>query len=238
MRLLPLLLCFLLTSCATNQIVQDIQDRQIVAKTDALLVSSESTFSNLTEMTSMLNTQIPATLDRISVTLAAVQQLGTSLASNGNSIAQSFAGAEAAIQQTANGLAPAVSNLNLMTAGLNQQLPVTIAKIDALFDHSDVLVTNLNRIAVTTEKSLEAVNSRVSPWRMILIAIGIAIALGAIGFALILLRLLWVVTKSVDQAIPAPVRKDLGPVQQKEAPRTQKLLVHWLKWQRKIREVS
>ena len=245
--IIPLFCVVLCTACFegvqnTKEIVQEIQDRNLVAKVEQLLVSSDSACSNLAVTASGLNGRLPETLTKLNLTLENASKLAVSYERSGKDIVAAIQQASQALQGLQQSAGPAISNLTVTASIANQQIPVTFSNLNVSIQHLDTLITNLNQTVVTFNRVTKGqdANGQQTWW-----AKGIAdfvqplltaLKYGAMLLVIILGRMLWVATKSVDEVVPPQLREGIGGVQRGSAPWSQLLLSRWVKLQRKLRK--
>ena len=251
-RLILPLLCVLLglwTSCFegvqnTKEIIQEVQDRNLVAKVDQLLVTSEATFSNISVATASLNSRLPDTVSKLNLTLDNASKLMVTYEKSGKDIVAAFQQAAQAAQSMQLSSAPVMSNLAVTAMTLNQQIPTTVSNLNVSIQHLDTLITNLNQSVVTFNRVTKGqdANGQQTWWAKGLAdfvrPLLTALKYGAMLLVVILGRMLWVATKSVDNVVPPDTKTGIGEDQRKLAPWSQLLLSRWLKVQRKLRSKS
>ena len=251
-RLILPLLCVLLglwTSCFegaqnTKEIIQEVQDRNLVAKVDQLLVTSEATFSNISVATASLNSRLPDTVSKLNLTLDNASKLMVTYEKSGKDIVAAFQQTAQAAQALQQSSVPVMSNLAVTATTLNQQIPTTVSTLNFSIQHLDTLITNLNHSVVTFNRVTKGqdANGQQTWWAKGLAdfvrPLLTALKYGAMLLVVILGRMLWVATKSVDNVVPPDTKTGIGEDQRKLAPWSQLLLSRWLKVQRKLRSKS
>ena len=239
MRLLLIIPCLMLcVGCLEDvkSIVKDIDDHQIVEKTDQAIVYTSSTFSNLTVITTALNVSLPVTMSKLNTTLDNASQLAISFDATSKQI-----GKAAEVLQTS--LPETLTKINTLSDSINQQVPETFSNLNAMAKNTNILITNLNNAVVRMDHLLQGQNAsgQEASWmkniksfgKPILIAVLIGVILFSVTLIAILGRMLWITTKSIDASIPPVVKTDLGTIQREKAPFTQVLISKWLKVQRR-----